>query len=337
MNVGSLIRTIAGMHARASATVLRPLTYILVIGGVAVGAAGVKGMSNSIFACPAAGYSDDRYLAYCDAKGYGEYEHGAFWFGLEPTALRSATKANVVFVGNSRMQYGFSTTATDDWFAKSASAPYVLGFAGYENVRFTRELLRKLHPEAKVYVVNIDGFFVETEAPVARIVMHDRMAAIRYKVKQLWQWLHRPICSKFPAICGAHYAIFRSRTTGAWRDIGVPPGTGGPVAYRRTPNSAEVARYAAIGRAFLSDLHARRECVILTMVPSSDTRIGDAEAIAEALGLTLVVPELYGLETFDHSHLTHASAERWSKAFFDAAGDRIDRCLESPTQIPNRS
>ena len=43
----------------------------------------------------------------------------------------------------------------------------------------------------------------------------------------------------------------------------------------------------------------------------------------------LVVPQnLDGLQTFDGTHLDHASAERWSEAFFKTAGPQIQKCLE---------
>jgi hypothetical protein len=45
-----------------------------------------KTRADSILACQARGYTSDRYLAYCEAKSYGDYEHGVFWFDLEPRA-----------------------------------------------------------------------------------------------------------------------------------------------------------------------------------------------------------------------------------------------------------
>jgi len=57
--------------------------------------------------------------------------------------------------------------------------------------------------------------------------------------------------------------------------------------------------------------------------------IETAGAVADALGLNLVAPELEGLQTFDGSHLDPASAERWSKAFLDAAGPQIRKCLDT--------
>ena len=91
-----------------------------------------------------------------------------------------------------------------------------------------------------------------------------------------------------------------------------------------TANAIEFLRHFADGK-----------CVILTLVPggpgSEDpgTRIGDANAIATSLGMKLVTPgNLEGLQTWDGYHLDRPSAERWSRAFFQAAGPEIRSCLD---------
>jgi hypothetical protein len=68
--------------------------------------------------------------------------------------------------------------------------------------------------------------------------------------------------------------------------------------------------------------------VILTMVPNPETKIGNAKAVATALGVNFVAPEIEGLGTYDGSHLNQPSAQRWSQAFFEAAGPKIRSCLE---------
>src|ERR1700686_3924654 len=83
-------------------------TYNFVILSVALVACVYNFRTNGIFSCQANGYKSDQYLAYCNASGYGEYEHGAFWFGLEPSSVNFATSAQIVFLGNSRLQYAFS-------------------------------------------------------------------------------------------------------------------------------------------------------------------------------------------------------------------------------------
>jgi hypothetical protein len=85
--------------------------------------------------------------------------------------------------------------------------------------------------------------------------------------------------------------------------------------------------YAARAEQFVSSLPVPRTCVVLTVVPYPATKSAEAKAIADALGLELTIPKLDDLRTFDGSHLDRPSAERWSKAFFDLAGPRIQQCL----------
>src|SRR5690348_17487036 len=75
-----------------------PVLYILVVGCVIFGTAAFKTGSESIFACGGNGYGHDRYLAYCHAAGYGDYEHGAFWFGLRSEEHTSELQSPVHLV-----------------------------------------------------------------------------------------------------------------------------------------------------------------------------------------------------------------------------------------------
>ena len=56
------------------------LIYIFIVLIAALGSYVVWAGLRSIFSCPANGDSADHYIAYCGAGGYGDYEHGAFWF-----------------------------------------------------------------------------------------------------------------------------------------------------------------------------------------------------------------------------------------------------------------
>ena len=62
----------------------RPAIYILIIIFAVVAAYAYKLRTEGIFSCQADGYTFDRYLAYCNGADFGDYEHGAFWFDLEP-------------------------------------------------------------------------------------------------------------------------------------------------------------------------------------------------------------------------------------------------------------
>jgi hypothetical protein len=307
----------------------RATVYICMILSTALASYAFWMHRHSIFGCQADGYNADRYIGYCDASGYGDYEHGAIWFGLEPSAQSFAKDADVLFLGNSRGQYAFSTEATAKWFSEASIKYYQLGFIDYEGAPFAEALLRHIRPKAKVYVINLDDFFSPWESPLAKEVMDDPAARMHYEAKRLWQRVHEPICKMAPFICGRTYAIFRSRETGSYTlSRGNVPFGAKPVSYDQTVRKDVVETSTAAARKFLSHLPVQEECVILTMAPMGGTKIADSKAIAANLHKDLVTPEIPGLETFDGSHLDRASAERWSQAFFEAAGREIRSCLE---------
>jgi hypothetical protein len=310
----------------------RPAIYILILLTACAASFLYRFRADSIFACPASGYTSDRFLAYCEATNYGDYEHGAFLFDLEPVAEASAKSADALFLGGSRLQFAFSTPATEHWFSSASARYYLLGFVAFENSIFARALLHKLKPRAKVYVIALDDFFEASERPIAKAVMHDGAARPRYEVKRFWQGIHQATCMKLTKICGAGIVVFRSRRTGAWYvpQISKFKGLERPVTYNEQIDEHAVEEAIAIGRSFLSELPVKTECVMFTVVPTVGTKLSVANAIANGLGKPLVVPEhLDGLQTREGIHLDDASAERWSQAFFKTAGPEIEKCLEA--------
>lgn len=303
--------------------------YLFIVLVVVLGT-GIYGFrARSIFSCPASGYSADHYLAYCGAAGYGDYDYGAFWFGLEPQAIEATTRAQVVFLGTSRMQFGLSTEVTDDWFRSLSERYYLLGFAYDGNYKFQAPLLERIDARPKVYVINLDLFFEQDDTPPARVVMTESDARARYERKGMWQENHGSICASLPMICGDTEAFFRSRETGAWFVTGGQFNSE-PVSYDQAVDENVVKAYGTAGREFLSGLAVGHDCQILTMVPTVNTGIGTAMAVARVLGRNFIAPEVPGLSTFDASHLDRQSAERWSEAFLAAAGPEIQKCLGRP-------
>ncbi|HEY1453200.1 MAG TPA: hypothetical protein VGF57_07030 [Roseiarcus sp.] len=302
--------------------------YICIVLAVALASYGGWLHTRSIFACPARGYTSDRYLASCNGGNYSDYEHGAFWFALEPGALAAAAKADVLFLGNSRLQVAFSAPATADWFSAASARHYLMGFGFFENVLFEGELLRRIQPRASVYVINLDDFFAHSESLPMNTILHDPMSRSNYEGKQLWQRLHESVCKRLPVLCGSKYVIFRSRETGTYFTEGTTGGNNTPVSYDQTVDPSVVERNVAGAIDFLREF-TQGKCVILTLVPFSGTNIGDAKAIAAALGEKLVAPDnLEGLQTHDGYHLDQQSAQRWSEAFVEAAGPEIRSCIE---------
>jgi hypothetical protein len=310
----------------------RPLLYIVIVVIVASGAMIYKLRVSSIFACSAEGYAADRYLEYCQADGYGDYDHGAFVFALEPPAQDSARLADVLFLGNSRLQFALSANATDEWFASQSIRHYLLGFSYSDGHVFAQEVLRKLKPQAKVYIINMDGFFSTFVSDVAKPILSDPTTVERYENKRRWQSIHRPVCGLLPALCGREFTVFRVHETGRW--IGIAGQFQGEmVTDDPMVDPQALQQQVAAGRYFLDRLTARRECVILTVIPTVQTPHAMAKAVSAGLKMELISPSMDGLQTFDGSHLDEQSAERWSKGFMDAAAPRITKCVSEPNDF----
>jgi hypothetical protein len=310
----------------------RPRLHLSIVLAVTLSAAVYGFREQSLFACPVSGYGSDVYLAYCGSTGYGDYDYGAFWFGLEPTAKKAAAEADVLFLGNSRMQFGLSSGATSSWFAAAGASHYLLGFAYDGNYKFIGPLLARLKPKARVYVINLDLFFEEEDRPPSRVVKTDTSAPIRYQRKRQWQAVHRSVCAKLPLICDDKPAFFRSRDTGSWHFAGRGNFTSKAVSFDEQIDEGVLKAFAARGERFLAAMPVRPECQILTMVPTVNTPVGTAKAIATALKRPLVAPQLTDLQTFDESHLDTTSAEQWSSAFFLEAAPVIRSCLATSAE-----
>jgi len=303
----------------------RPAVYAVVLLVVLTAAFGSKLRLRGVFACPAS-YGGSAYLSDCNATNYGDYDHGAFWFGLEPKALRAAGQASVVVLGNSRTQFAFSSPVTVRWFEQRSIPFYLLGFSHYESVTFVTPILAKVQPRARAYVINADRFFAEWLSPTSHRIVYERDSRARYDEKRFWQRPHKVLCGAVPSVCGRELAVYRDVANGIWFTSGVLPdepsgvGDGSPTDVESWPHYIELAK------TFVDQLQVDRACVVLTIVPNKQTRRAEAQAIAHALGVAFIAPHVDDLTTFDGSHLNVQSAARWSTAFLAAAGPVLERC-----------
>ncbi len=307
------------------------LLYVLVIFAAMLGASLYHLRHAGILACPATGYDDAHYLAYCHGDAYGDYDHGAVWFGLEPGVRETAAGADVLFVGNSRLEFGFSSDAIRQWAAGNGLAYYLLGFSYTENSAFLGPLLEGLKPSARAYVINLDEFFRDQASPPGMEAMFGGSRG-RYEGKRDWQGPHRILCGALPILCGNSVAYYRDRANGHWSHEGTWR-TDKDQALLATGIDSELPidpagldRAREVGEAFIDKLGVPRDCVVLTYVPTRENKRATAEALAQSLGFELVSPRVEDMRTFDGSHLDPASAERFAAAFLEAAGPRLAAC-----------
>jgi hypothetical protein len=138
------------------------------------------------------------YLACCGGGNYADYEHGAFAFNLEPPALENAGNADVLVLGNSKIQIALSNEASEDWFSAAKARYYLMGFSYSENIVFNELVLRKMHSRASVFVINVDDFFSRKETTAAQSVLHDPGAENQYNWKRFSQPFHQIVHHKHP-------------------------------------------------------------------------------------------------------------------------------------------
>jgi hypothetical protein len=289
----------------------------------------------------------DSFLAYCTSDQYGDYEHGAYFFDLEPAAVENLRKAQVLFLGGSRPQYGFSTDAIKRYFVARSIPYYVMGF-GYSDGRvFAAALIERYHLRPKFVVISADPFFKGfLSEPGRELLQPDVSSWLRpllraqtwldYATRKAFNVLQPDICKLASFLCvSSEGTIYRSERDGSWitETYAAARQPGRPIIAKKIvpldprplPGEVEDAeRLSAL-------LALPKACIALTVVPNNalDAEPYAAE-IGRQLGVPVLLPRLEGLTTFDASHLTRDSAERWSAEITRELDPLMAPCLVPP-------
>ena len=286
-----------------------------------------------IGSCHAGGYSDDHYLAYCHNSRYGDYEHYALYRATEPGVVKALQQSEVLFVGNSNTQYGFSTQAVREYFSGNGKSHYVMGFGQGAKSPVTFEIMQKHQLQPRMLVANIDPFFSsEMNGTFSRVLSEGEKLDKEFEKKRRLQVWQQNVCANesslwYRFVCdGSAETIYRDRSNGHWLTD-----------FYRTNQQIPVSESDALlsvldesvlaANAFIDGLGLNRDCIILTLTPRTDTPSVFAAALSRELELPLITPELSGLLTIDHSHLDKVSAERWSSAFLTEFDQHLKRCI----------
>jgi hypothetical protein len=278
-------------------------------------------------------YRADFYLAYCQSTEYGDYEHGALFFGLEAEAIRNLRQADILVIANSREQVAFSTHAAQDFATRHGWRMYRLGFGYSEESAFPQGLIRRYHLHPRMVIVNADPFFTgkATEASARLLAGTDGWTDyVRLQIKRLAQQVQRLTCGAHVLqrfTCGDARTIYRSRIDGAWDVTYYRETRSFPVIVDPSRDLDMAPRAIAVAHDFIAATGLDPHCLLLTVVPSDLATPLLAQQVAAAEGLKLIAPMPDGLFTFDHSHLDSASAERWSAQFLQEAEPLISTCL----------
>jgi hypothetical protein len=272
--------------------------------------------------------SDDYYLAHDHG---GHVDHHVLYFGTDAEALDHLKRADVLFVGNSRLMFAARPRVLDAFFEPRGLRYYVLGFGFREADRFPLAIIQKFDLRPRMVIVNADGFFQNSLSDFARTVMKDtpfgawkfgQEAEAGHEVRRA---LHQ-LVPNYVDLFGRpgfpwrrELVIYRSRSNGTWQLSPWEPGTS-PVLARNLSLGTLARHEVAAARRFKAALDARGSSLVLTYVPTPRPYSSGPALVAELLGVPFVEAQPGGLLTEDGDHLDEASAIAWSEAFVRELG-----------------
>jgi hypothetical protein len=277
---------------------------------------------------------EGHFLAFCLSPQFGDFEHGAYYYKLEPEAVAGLRRADVIFFGSSRQQVALSTRAFTDGLRQLGIAPYLFGFGYAEQGAFPLAIVQSENLKPKAIVVLADPFFQNRSTPHVRVNQWLRWRVItefyEFGQKKLFIEIGARVCSAWPSLCTpAPQLVSRSKNDGTWRlhnfDYSKPNVIAGSGFFTYTAEMAAADRVFA--ERFIAATGVPRECVILSAAPTNSIRAeGYAKEMGRLLGVKVSLPLVEGLSVMDGSHLMPESAERWSAALLADIGDTLKRC-----------
>jgi hypothetical protein len=254
----------------------------------------------------------------------GHLDHHVIYHGIDAEAIENLKKADVLFVGTSRMMFALRSRVIRPWADAHGISYYALGFGFREGDTWALELIRKYDLRPRIVVVNVDGFFGRPLSEWAERVRKDTPFGAR---KLFWEGelghetrrvVHRIIPNwidlygrpGFPF--GNEFIAYRSRRDGIWAISPWPEPT--MPAYAADFGADPVGpRIGDPARAFKEEMERRGTQMIVTYVPTPDDAGGNPVALGALLKVPVVGMDVDGLTSHDGSHLSEESAVFWSQ------------------------
>lgn len=257
---------------------------------------------------------------YTDAWGR-EASHAVLFHDIGDS-IENARKADIIFVGNSRLPLSLREEFIVPLAEQAGLKVFSLGVGHGESAEFARRVMRKHKLKPKILVI-LGGPYAYgprmSELANTTIAL-SRWQAISQQIQTRGAWwlrssLHKLIPNiSFPnAPREPGYIIYRSETTGWWHPA-VEPHREYPVSYDTSGNKyRQVVPYAS---QFKLEMDSQDTLMIATIAPYRKTADSHLAKLEQELGIRVVVPALDNLKTTDSSHLNKESAARFSAEFW---------------------
>lgn len=274
----------------------------------------------------------DVFFSACNHPAFADYEHGAYYLGLQDRAVENLKRADVVFLGSSRVQFGYSTRSTRAFFDRKHVSYHLLGFGYVEQMKFAQALVQRHDLAPRVMVINVDPFFQDYASPMGNALIEGDWTMRRGYYLKRFAHAALPVYCRLLTCKPQAQAIYRRTSTGEWiwANVFSVPDSGHPLkepprfplTWKQRVDTLESAVV------FARALQVPPECVVLTAAPNDLLNTADlAQGIARALGMSSVLPVIPDVVMLDEHHLNLPTAERWSAAVLGELEPVIDRCV----------
>lgn len=237
-------------------------------------------------------------------------------------SIEHAKAADVLFMGNSRLQSGLR-----HHFAERAKAAGIKAFsigAGYaERVPFAMEVIRKQRLTPKILVVMGGPYFYSDDLSnmaEQAMAMSWWAAFKRYWEERAYWVFQRHLHTHLPKLAVldrplTHRIInYRSIEHGWWKAVHEPTR---PYAIRP---GAELRDYGFVMPRIddiMSEMSKHDTLVILSLLPYGRTMTGHFDLITQRYDIPVLLPSFEGLSTNDGSHLHPESAALYAERFWE--------------------
>jgi len=244
--------------------------------------------------------------------------------------------ADVLFVGNSRLQFAIDSEQARSFFAQRGLRYYMLGFP-LGTDRFVGRILEKCGARPSLVVAFATGFFRgDFEKFEEQAVSSGRFGALKTRLEFELAFLARRLIHRLlphPVgrdLEGGSRILHRSTLDGSWSVAAevaydVPVFEGEEPARTRVPGP-----HLKAAERLRAQLGQRGSELVLAYVPSSYPGRRRARQIATRLGVPLLDPWVPALRTRDGVHLVDESAKRYSAALLRQLESRLPSSRVDP-------
>jgi hypothetical protein len=248
--------------------------------------------------------------------------HLMLYHGLGSLA-QNAKKADILLLGNSRLEFAVRDDAIRRFEHQTGLRVFNMALESFARYPYALEIIKRYHLHPALVVINEDDYFRDSGwsrwelesresgvwTSLYQIMDHRLSWAVR---AQLHRWI--PKFSAWDSAPPEPVYMLRSQKYGAiefenYSSDHYPLAYIPQVLFHREEYLENTSRVKG-------ELKGLGLKFVLMIVPCDD-KSKIVHDVARLLEVPAILPEVRGLETFDHSHLTQESADRFATAFFN--------------------